>query len=185
VTARSVLGDLLPAGGTRGRDVALTERGHVAQVSLRVASGSAAADAVETVIGGRLPAPGTFSAVPLEVLWLGPDEFLVVGAAGTEGDIEASLRSALAGHLGAVCDLSANRTVLELEGPRAREVLAAVCALDLHPRVFPPGSCAGTLLAGAQVILQAVGGEGTTYRLLVRPSFAAHVADWLLDAIDA
>ena len=54
-------------------------------------------------------------------LWLGPDEWLIVGPAGSERALEALLADALPRDVGSVVGLSANRTVLELRGPaRAR-----------------------------------------------------------------
>ncbi len=97
-------------------------------------------------------------------LWLGPDEWLVLG--GRETDYEIA------------CDVSANRVVFELSGPDARTVLAAGTAIDL--RALEPGRCAQTLLARAQVILQCTAVD--TYRIFVRPSFAAYLTDWLEDA---
>ena len=64
----------------------------------------------------------------------------------------------------------------------AAEVLAGGCALDLHPSVFPPGSCAQTLLARAQVILYRT--DEHTFRILVRPSFADYLRAWLRDATE-
>ena len=84
-------------------------------------------------------------------LWLGPDEWLVLGPAGDEAALETLLAEALPRELGSVVGLSANRTVLELRGPAARDVLAAGCSLDLHPRAFGAGACAQTLLARAPV----------------------------------
>ena len=84
-----------------------------------------------------------------------------------------------------VVDVSANRTTLELRGPRARELLEFGCPIDLHPRVFGPGSCAQTLLARANVLMWFVTEDPEPiYRLFVRPSFAAYVAAWLADAAD-
>jgi sarcosine oxidase subunit gamma len=60
-------------------------------------------------------------------------------------------------------------------------VLAHGCALDLHPSVFPPGRCAQTLLARAQVILYRT--EEQTFRLLVRASYADYLRAWLRDAM--
>jgi sarcosine oxidase subunit gamma len=171
------------AAGTR-----LAEQPFPAQVGLRVAPGSDAARRVEAALGVSLPVtPNTVArAGERTVLWLGPDEWLVVEPAEAEAETEPALREALGGE-GAVVDLSANRTVLILAGPDAREVLASCCPLDLHPSVFRPGSCAQTLLAKAQVIVEAgaVDADGTPreYALYVRPSFAAYVAEWLLDGI--
>ncbi|SNS70102.1 sarcosine oxidase subunit gamma [Asanoa hainanensis] len=108
-----------------------------------------------------------------------------VPAAGASG---AGLAEAIAAAIGAdgepiglsAVDVSASRTVLELSGPQARDVLAHGCALDLHPRVFGPGSCARTNLAKAQVILHQT--APATYRVFVGASFADYLARWLLDA---
>ena len=83
---------------------------------------------------------------------------------------------------GAVVDLSASRHALELAGPRTRDVLAAACALDLHPRAFPVGHATQTLLARAPLLLE-LADDAPTWRLLVRPSFVAYVVDWLTDAM--
>ncbi|GAA1853512.1 sarcosine oxidase subunit gamma [Asanoa iriomotensis] len=109
---------------------------------------------------------------PRYALWCGPGWYLVVDEPGT------TLESAMAG-LPAV-DVSAARTVLELTGPFARDVLAHGCAIDLHPRAFGPGSCAQTHLAKAQVILHQT--ATATYRVFVRASYADYLARWLLDA---
>ena len=114
-------------------------------------------------------------------LWLGPDEWLVVGPPDSEDELEAGLRASGA----TVVDVSANRTTLELRGPRARELLEFGCPIDLHPRVFGPGRCAQTLLARASVLIWFVADDPEpVYRILARPSFAAYLAAWLADAAD-
>ena len=114
-------------------------------------------------------------------LWLGPDEWLVVGRPGSEQQLEAEFAAVGA----TVVDVSANRTTLELRGPRARELLEFGCPIDLHPSVFRPGRCAQTLLARANVLIWFVTEDPEpVYRLFVRPSFAAYVAAWLADAAD-
>jgi sarcosine oxidase subunit gamma len=118
-------------------------------------------------------------------LWLGPDEWLVTGPPGAQADIEHDLRAAIAaaGGWGAVTDVSAQRTTLELGAPGAREVLAKGCSLDLHPRSFGPGRCAGTDVARANVVLHQVD-DRPTYELLVAGSLAAYLAAWLADAME-
>jgi sarcosine oxidase, subunit gamma len=117
----------------------------------------------------------------LAVLWLGPDEWLVVGPADATGRTESAVRRRVGGALRAVVDVSANRTTIELAGTRAREILASGCSLDLDEPAFGPGRCAQTMVARAQVILWQVD-DAPTYRLLVRPSFASYLAAWLADA---
>jgi sarcosine oxidase, subunit gamma len=129
-------------------------------------------DLAATLFGGPLLAaawPSVGRAVgpgPRYALWLGPAWYLVVDEPGAALPIDA-------------VDLSAARTVLELTGPHARDVLAHGCAIDLHPRAFGPGSCAQTNLAKAQVILHRT---ATAYRVFVRASYADYLARWLMDA---
>lgn len=114
--------------------------------------------------------PMAANTVAGDALWLGPDEWLVLG--GREEDYPDAW---------AAVDVSANRVCLELAGPGAAGVLARGCALDLHPSVFPPGRCAQTLLARAQVILYRTDEE--TFRLLVRPSFTDYVRAWFRESL--
>jgi sarcosine oxidase subunit gamma len=126
-----------------------------------------------TLLGVPVPAPNRVTTVgERAVLWLGPDEYLVVAADGDDV-------SEVTGE--SVVDVSANRTTIELSGPHARDVLEKGMSIDLHPRAFGPGQCAQTLLARAQVILRQVD-EKPTYHVLVRGSFAPYLADWLVDA---
>jgi sarcosine oxidase, subunit gamma len=106
-----------------------------------------------------------------DVLWLGPDEWLIVGATGTETAIVGELEALLDGHHGSIVDVSASRIVFDLDD--GREHLAAACGLDLHPSRWTPGMCAQTLFGQAQVILQQR--DERTTRVFVRPSFAGYV----------
>ncbi|MDP9870103.1 MULTISPECIES: sarcosine oxidase subunit gamma [Streptosporangium] len=159
----------------------IAELPFLTRVNLRADPGSRAAGDIGAALGASLPTePGTYVTSGVDVLWLGPDEWLVVGEPGAERDLPARLRAAAGtGHV-AVTDVSAQWTTLVLAGPRARDVLAHGCSLDLHPRLFGPGRCAQTMLARAQVLLAAHGGE--EFRVSVRPSYAGYLADWLLDA---
>jgi len=113
-----------------------------------------------------------------KALWLGPDEWLVIGS--DEG-LASDLSSPPDGLHSAVTDVSANRVILELSGPHARDVLSKSCELDFHPRVFGTGMVVQTLLAKSQAIIEQVGGD--RYHLYVRNSFARYVAEWLSDAL--
>ena len=113
-------------------------------------------------------------------LWLGPDEWLLVGPDGEQTALERGLRDALRDAFGSVTDVSSNRTLLEIRGARARELLAHCVSIDLDERSFAPGRCAQTLLSKAQVIIESRG--ESTFNIYVRTSFASYVADWLVDA---
>ncbi len=163
----------------------LRELAFRAQVDVRLDPADVAArSAIESVVGALPLEPNTVHAgADAAVLWLGPDEWLVVGPEGGAPTLEAQLQTAIAGTAASVVDMSANRITLELSGPDARWILESGCPLDLHPRAFRPGQCAQTLLARANVILWQIAGQpDLVYRLLVRPSFAAYVAAWIGDA---
>jgi len=176
------LADRLAAAGDAPERIRLTEVPFLTQLTLRAIPGSPAADAAAGPLGTPLPdAPNTTSAAgDVEVLWMGPDEWLVVAPAGRD-DLRDTLEQALGAEDATVVDVSAQRTVIEVAGADARDVLLKGCALDLHPRVLGAGRCAQTLLARAQVVLVARTDE-PAYRLFVRASFAEYLAEWLLDA---
>jgi len=156
----------------------------LAQVSLRAdPSDVELMTRLALTIGFVLPTtPNTVSGdLDRHALWLGPDEWLIVGQPGSEDSIESGCRDALGRATGAVVDVSANRTVVELRGPGARELLEAGCTMDLHPRAFHATCCAQTLVARTGVIIHQLTDE-PVYRLFVRPSFAHYLATWLLDA---
>lgn len=117
-----------------------------------------------------------------EALWLGPDEWLVVGPEGQVPAIVTGLEAALRDRPRSVLDVSAARTAIELRAADRLALLATGCGLDLDPRGgWVPGRVAQTLFARAQVLLHE--GERAT-RLFVRPSFAGYVLDRLLAAAE-
>src|SRR5262249_49552830 len=96
--------------------VILGESPHRCQINLRgnPADGVFTA-AVGGVTGTALPeANRVASAGNLAVLWLGPDEWLIVGRPGREKELAPALRQGLAGQHAAVVDLSEARTVITI-----------------------------------------------------------------------
>ncbi len=158
----------------------------ITQVNLRADPYDASCmQAVRQELGLDLPVlPNTVAfADDQSALWLGPEEWLIVGPPDQAAVIQESIRKALAAS-GSVADVSANRTVISVKGTAARQLLAFGCAVDLHPRAFGPGRCAQTMLAKAQVIIQQTEAMPVFY-LYVRASFASYLAEWLLDAAAA
>ncbi|MEU9213554.1 sarcosine oxidase subunit gamma family protein [Streptomyces sp. NPDC048415] len=175
---------LTAATRASGGAVRLAELPFLAQVNVRLDAKGAAADAVGLALGLPLPLePNTVvRAGELTALWLGPDEWLVVGTPGTQQDLENRIRAATGDEPVSVTDVSAQRTTLLVAGPRARDLLAHGCPLDLHPRAFGAGRCAQTTLARAQIVLVARDESRAGFWVLVRSSFAGYLTDWLLDA---
>jgi sarcosine oxidase subunit gamma len=141
--------------------------------------------ALEGLVGAPLPGPNAWrGGERVTAIWLGPDEWLLTSPFCTPAELEAAAREAGAAAVPearlAVVDVSSQRTTLRLRGAHARDVLETGCALDLHPRSFGAGSAAVTLLGQAGVVLLGLG--PSDYRIVVRSSFAAYLAEWLLDA---
>jgi sarcosine oxidase subunit gamma len=177
-------GTRLAAVSDRPAEFSIHELPFASQVNLRGDPADPAfSGAVRGVLGCDLPlAANTWVAGnDTSVLWLGPDEWLVVAPDGRSDTLCAGLRAALQGLHHSVTDISANRTILEVSGEYARLVLAKGCPLDLHAGAFAPPQCAQTLLAKAQMILQCVEAR-PVFRVFVRISFAPYVAEWLIDA---
>lgn len=176
------------AGESSGR-VTLKELPFRTMIGLRVQPGSPAAGRCADALGLRLPercgeVGGDSSGAGTAVLWISPDELLVVAGeqrASERAALLASLADAIGRDPGQAIDLSANRAILELRGPAAREVLEKSCAIDLHDRAFPPGTAVATLMGAFPVLLWRA--EPGTWRVLPRTSFAEAAADWLLDGM--
>lgn len=113
----------------------------------------------------------------VRVVWAGPDDWFIIGPKGHADALAARLREALAGLHHAVTDVSSGYTVLHLSGTPARDVLAQGCPLDLHPRAFARGACAGSHFFKASVWLWQTD-DAPVYELLVRRSFMGYV--WLM-----
>ncbi|MBM4188020.1 MAG: sarcosine oxidase subunit gamma [Gemmatimonadetes bacterium] len=128
---------------------------------------------------GALPGENRVASVSgREVLWLGPDEFLIASSLENGSDLEQVLRATGAG---AVIDLSSNWVGFDLAGDGARAVLASGCSIDFHPRSFGVGSIAQTSMARVPITIWQRSPE-PSYRILVRPSLASYLAAWVADA---
>ena len=116
------------------------------------------------------------------ILWLGPDEWLILAHPTHGPELMNSLTRAFEAQHVAITDVSFTRTIIELQGPSARDVLEKFIALDLHPASFLPGSVVGTILGGCQVFLERPESQ-QKYRLYVRSSFGDYFAKLILDAM--
>ena len=155
--------------------IAAVEVPHLAQIDVRCE----AADAER--LGFPLTPNTVTGTGERGVLWLGPDEWLVVGLPGVAPSLIAELETALDTTHHAIVDVSANRAVIELRGDERHELLASGCSLDLEAAGgWVPRRCAQTMFARTQVILQEM---TDATRVFVRPSFANHVVDRLLAAL--
>jgi sarcosine oxidase subunit gamma len=168
-------------GTAQDAEILLAERPHRCQINLRGnPEDPAFMESVRQATGIDLPRTPNSAARSgeLRALWLGPDEWLLIGPPAREADLLRNLRASLAGQHVGLTDVSEARTCILVAGPRARELLARGISLDLHPRQFGPGRCAQTGLAGANIVLEQID-DRPGFEIAVLNSFADHLWRWL------
>ena len=166
--------------------VAIRELPGLHTIDLRVAPGTSMQTAVVGVLGGLgvLGKPGKIvgklvvAGSEPYTLCLAPDWWLLVGFPEAEKKL-APLKDQH--HFSAV-DVSGQRTTIELEGPKVREVLAHLWDQDLREKSFPIASVSQGLMAKAPVIVCHI--AALRYRVMVRSSFALHLWKALVDAAE-
>lgn len=166
--------------------VAIRELPGLHTIDLRVAPGTSTQAAVAEALSMDLPRmPGNTRAGSVSgggeahALCLAPDWWLIVGLREAERKL-APLHSQ--NHHFSVVDVSGQRTTIELEGPKVREVLAHLWDQDLREKSFPIASVTQGLMAKAPVIVWHI--AQFRYRVMVRSSFALHLWKALVDATE-
>ena len=152
----------------------------LASVQARAGQEASAAAAVAQAFGACLPdAPGIVAGSDMSFIWSGRGHWLALSRPTGTG-IEARLADPLQG-LVAVCDQSDSRIMLEVRGPKVREVLAKGVSLDLHSSVFRMGDAALTSVSHMSLQFWQTD-EAPAYRLLVARSYFQSFWRWLASA---
>ena len=167
-----------PDGGKPG--LVFSEMAHLGKLNLR--ADNSASKSVTSVTGCTFPpaANKLSTAGDRHVVWLGPDEFLVLCEAGKDEELASTLDSTLNDQHCAVTNITDALAAFNLKGTAVRQVLAKGCAIDLHPNSFKVGDAAQTLLSHAAVTLLAV--SNNELIIICRTSYASFLHDWLCDA---
>ena len=115
-------------------------------------------------------------------LWLGPDEYLLLGALPGDGSepaaaVAEALERALDGVPHALVDIGHRQIALEVSGPHATDILSGGCPLDLDPGLFPVGMCTRTVLAKADIVLWRT--RADAFHVEVARSFSGYVTGLL------
>lgn len=160
---------------TSATSLVMAELRFFAKVTLR---GRIPGELVRKALGVSLPGePNTvMTGNNLSALWLGPDEWLIVGPPNAERAMTGQLVKALPG--AAVVDVTEGRTTIRIRGPMVLDILAMGCPLDLHPRTFGPGRCAQSTLGRSPIILHQVDGT-PLFDIHVERSQADYLWTWL------
>jgi sarcosine oxidase subunit gamma len=145
----------------------------------------AAQEAAAAPLGMALPTIACRAATAGDraALWLGPDEWLLLGPESAGPALASSLASVLAGLPHALVDVSHRQSGLTITGAQAAELLNSACPLDLDPDAFPVGMCTRTVFAKAQITLWRTAPE--TFRLEAWRSFLPYVWGYLAEAARA
>jgi sarcosine oxidase subunit gamma len=111
-------------------------------------------------------------------LWLGPDEYLLLGTDDVSEDVTAgALEQALGELPHALVNISHRQFALQISGAHAATILSGACPLDLDPGEFPVGMCTRTVLAKADIVLWRT--REDAFHLEVWRSFAGYVTGLL------
>ena len=164
-----------------GAGITLSESAHRAIINIRGDAGDGAfTSAVRKATGVDLPlaANAVSAAGDVRILWLGHNEWWVVGTDARRQGLIDGLRHAFQGQHTNVTDVSESRTVITMSGPAARDVLARGMSNDLHPRAFGPGQCLQSSLSRTNVLLHQPDNT-PTYEIYVLKSFADYLWRWI------
>jgi heterotetrameric sarcosine oxidase gamma subunit len=149
----------------------------LASVQVRAAREIAAAAAIAQVFGACLPdRPRVGAGNDMSFIWCGPAHWLALGRPAA-GGIEPWLAGPLQ-QLASVCDQSDSRIMLEVRGPKVREVLAKGVSVDLHPLAFRLGDAAVTSVSHVSLQFWQTA-EAPVYQLLVTRSSFQSFWRWL------
>lgn len=174
----SALADLAaPTPATAGSGIRLQQRHPLSMLNLRGIADSALRDAVRSVCGCELPvAPNSSSSCPTgDILKLGPNEWLLVATP------EKPWSETMAVPGATLTDISHARVAVLVDGDKSRDMLMKGCAIDLHPRQFPPGTCIQTTIAKIGVILHKLPND-SGFMLYAARSYAGSIWHWLTSA---
>jgi sarcosine oxidase, subunit gamma len=152
----------------------------LAYISLRGSVSDAKfVEAVSSALAVKLPVePCTFvRSGAIQMLWLSPDEWMIVTPRERLAELLQSLNSALSGIRSQVTDNSGGYTQVIVEGQNASQVLAHTTVYDLH--ALTPGRVVGTTFGKSAVYLYR---QGDTYCLLLRRSFSDYIWRYLVRA---
>ena len=174
--------DELAGKGKGNAGIRLRDKKLLGHLTLRGdAHDPAFAGGVHKALGLELPVALTLVANgETSLQWVGPDEWLLIVPRGEEFATEQRLREALGELHFQVVNVSGGQTILELSGPKVRELLMKSTSYDVHPSNFPVGKAVGTVFAKSQLVIRHTGEN--TWELLVRRSFADYFWLWLQDA---
>ena len=113
------------------------------------------------------------------VMRIAPLKVWIIGQ--REGGLAGTIAAAVGTDAAAIADLSHARTILQIDGPAAADVVRRLVTTDIHETVFPPGSFAQTGLCGVGILLHAVQTDSNivAYNFYLPRSFALALSEYV------
>ena len=138
--------------------------------------------AAKEVLGVDLPkAPRTSNTFgDVKALWLSPDQWLILCARDKALTLAADLAKAVEKTHALAVDVSDMRSIIRIEGERAREVMMKGCSLDFTDTDFIPGYVRRVRFAEIAALFNIV--DDNSIDLYVFRSYANYAWDFLLKA---
>lgn len=110
-------------------------------------------------------------------LWLGPNHWFLTSDTMTTAVIIECCQEDLGDRDFLAIDYTSAVSVLSIEGPNSRNVLAAGSGLDFRERGFRGGACHRTQLAGIGATIHALGGD--RFDVYIDRSYEGYFVRWL------
>ncbi len=161
-------GDLAgEAGVTLGERIGLG----MASIIARKGKSEAASAAAHSAFGAALPMTPLYKqGRDIAFLWTGPERWLAMSPGRSSEELARALAESFSG-TASIAAQGDGRAVISIAGCEARDVLAKILAIDLHPRAFRPGDTAITAAAHNEVQIWQLD-ETPSYELSLFRGFA-------------
>jgi heterotetrameric sarcosine oxidase gamma subunit len=143
--------------------------------------GASAPSAVEQVVGVGWPREvGVAASGLVDVLCIGPTEWLVIDGYSDGGRLSAGIQAALTGSSLRATDVSQSFVRVGFDGADVCEFLLGGCSLDLHADRFRAGRCVRTRFAGVPIVLRCL--DSLRFEGIVAASYQQYVVAWIGNA---
>ena len=168
-------------GISSGNPISLKERQGLTMLNLVVWGSSEINQVLQKTINLSLPSPGQSTGNDQHsVLWTGPDRYLIVSVLPT---ILESISIQITDEHGALQDLTSARTVIRMQGPNCRLVMAKGLNLPLDQASFTDGQVVlSSFDHHYPAIIHNISDEPDGFDVYVTRSFALSFWQWLCDS---
>ena len=115
-----------------------------------------------------------------KIIWLGPDEFLLIFENHEEKYIFENLNILFSKQHYALTNISDSQEIFCLSGHYVRDLLSKGCPIDLHINSFNKGMSAQTILEKVDVLLFC--NDKNSISITFKRSYYDYVSSWIKDA---